>query len=71
MTLNQEFKIVFQPHKPEHYNGRRRFAIGAGQMHRYLGEDNVQKTIDMLFSSTDQNFERSLRAHGKIKFYRK
>lgn len=71
MTLNQEFRIVFQPKNPEQFAGRRRFAIGAGQMHKYLGNDNVQVAIDKALQSIEDSFTKRFRKHGAISFYRK
>jgi hypothetical protein len=70
-TLNQEFRIVFQPKNPSLFEGRRRFAIGAGQIAKYLGEENAGTAILKALCSYDDSYTKKFRAHGDITFYRK
>ena len=67
---NNEFKIVFQPKNPEIY-GKRRFAVGAGKLHKYVGVKNANKAILRALKSLEDKETVRLRKFGRIDFYRK
>lgn len=69
MSLNKEFRVVFQPKNPEEFGGRRRFAIGAGSVAKYIGEENAKTAIEKAVQSTQDCFKKKFRTHGQISFY--
>lgn len=69
--LNREFKIVFQPKEPDLFNGRRRFAIGAYSLQKYIGEVNAKTALSRALNSKDDKCTVKLRKHGRIDFYAK
>lgn len=69
MSLNREFRAVFQPKQAEHYEGKRRFAVGMGSIHKYIGADNAIKAIDKALNSTTDSIVLKFRSHGSISFY--
>lgn len=73
MTLNSEFRIVFQPKNPEMYGGKRRFAIGAYSIQKYVGEANAYSAIMKALDRTAMadKFTIKFRANGSITFYNK
>lgn len=71
MTINAEFRIVFQPKNPALFNNRRRFAIGGGQIAKYIGEHNAEVAIERAFNGTSDKCVVKLRKQGTIIFYNK
>lgn len=69
MSLNQEFRVVFQPKETLLYNGKRRFAIGAGSIAKYVGEKNAQTAITKALAGGEDRFTIKFRKHGRIDFY--
>lgn len=71
MSLNTEFKIVFQPKQPELYNGKRRFAVGAYSIQKYIGEANAETAILKAMNNMEDSICIKFRKHGSITFYNK
>lgn len=67
--LNKEFRIVFQPREPALHGGKRRFAVGAYSLHKYIGEKNAKTALSRAFNSLDDVTTVRLRKHGRIDFY--
>lgn len=65
--LNKLFTIVFQP-KPE-ISPKRRFAVGAYSLHKYIGEKNAKTAIERALASDQDKYTVRLRAHGSVQFY--
>lgn len=70
-TLNQTFKIVFQPKNPDDFQGRRRFLIGAYSLHKYLGEKNAEVAISKALMNKNDRYTKLFRTKGRIDFYNK
>ena len=68
LSLNREFKIVFQPKDPSTYN-KRRFGVGAGSLAKYVGEQNAKTAIQRALKSTEDKCTVKLRTLGRIDFY--
>lgn len=68
--INKNFRIVFQE-KREPSEPRARYAVGAGRLHLYIGEDNARKCFEKALASTGDKKEINLRKHGKVIFYNK
>lgn len=71
MTLNREFKIVFQPKDPGNFGDKRRFAVGAYSLGKYVGEMNAKTALSRALKSKDDKCTVRLRKHGRIDFYTK
>ena len=73
MSVNQIFRIVFQPYDQAAHGGKRRFAIGGGRLADYIGSDNVDKAIAKAIKKTKHKHSARIRfrAHGIIDFYNK
>lgn len=69
MTLNKEFTIVFQPKDREIYNGKRRFAVGAYSLEKYVGKKNAEVAIQRATDCLEDKIRIRLRKHGIIDFY--
>lgn len=69
-VLNREFRIVFQPKDPELY-GKRRFAVGAGSLHKYIGQYNANKALSKAIESGMDKFTAKYRSFGRVDFYSK
>lgn len=69
MSINQEFRIVFQPKETLLYNGKRRFAIGGGSIAKYVGQANAETAIKKALNSGEDRFTIKFRKHGQIDFY--
>lgn len=69
MTLNKEFKFVFSPKNTEDFGGRRRFAIGAGSLHKYVGEKNAEVVIRRAIQSKDDRTIVKFRTKGAVYVY--
>ena len=68
--INKNFRIVFQE-KRDPSESRARYAVGAGRLHLYIGEDNAQKCFEKALNCKDDKKEINLRKHGKVIFYTK
>ncbi len=69
MTLNKEFKFVFNPKDRERYDGRRYFGVGANSLHKYIGEKNAKTVIRKALESTEDRLILKFRKHGAIYVY--
>lgn len=69
INLNRFFIITFKPKRPELYNGRKRFSIGAGQLEKYLGKSNAQAVYKLATTSLEFQPEKKFRKTGIIKLY--
>jgi hypothetical protein len=69
MSINREFRIVFQPKNPAEFNNRRRFAVGANSLQDYVGEYNANQAISRAFASSGDKSTVRLRKFGKLDFY--
>lgn len=70
LSVNKEFRIVFQPKDPEKF-GKRRFAIGGQSLKKYIGEKNANKAITKAFESKADKVSLRFRKFGRIDFYLK
>lgn len=68
---NRDFRIVFQPKNPELYGGKRRFAVGANSLHKYIGLENAHNAFVRALKSKSDNVTVKLRKLGRIDFYSK
>jgi len=66
--FNKDFRIVFQPKDVERY-GKRRFAIGAGKLAYYIGEENAKKAFEKAYECTDDKIRIKFRVAGWVDFY--
>lgn len=71
VSANLDFKIVFEPYDKSQFNNKRRFAIGAGKLANYVGEENAQTLIDKAYKSGKDKIRFRLRTKGIIDFYSK
>ena len=68
---NKEFIIVFEPYEPENYSNRKRFAVGAGQLWKYVGAKNAITALKLALNNKTDIFTKRYRSHGRIDFYSK
>ena len=68
--INKNFRIVFQE-KREPSEPRARYAVGAGSLHLYIGDDNAKKCFEKALECMDDKKEIRLRKHGLVIFYNK
>ena len=69
MTLNREFKFVFNPKEKDQYNGRRYFGVGANSLYKYIGHANAETVIRKAMQSKDDRIVIKFRKHGAIYVY--
>lgn len=69
--INREFIIVFQLNNPDEFHGKRRFAVGANSLDRYVGKKNAKTAVSRALNSKDDKCTVRLRKHGRIDFYSK
>lgn len=69
-TINKNFRIVFQE-KRDPSQPRARYAIGAGRLHAYIGEDLAIKCFKRALKGKGDKTEINLRKQGKLIFYNK
>lgn len=68
--LNQQFRIVLQPKPGIDPKNRRRFAVGAYSLDKYVGEYNAVKALNRAIKYQKKDIlSISLPKHGKIQFY--
>lgn len=71
--VNKEFKIVFQP--KDHSLGcvikRRRFAVGAGSLTKYISEELAVKTMLKALDSPEDSIKFQFRKQGQVTYYSK
>lgn len=48
MIVNNHFIIIFKPKRPELFNNRKRFGVGAGSLAKYIGDDNAKKLLNKI-----------------------
>lgn len=70
MNFNRQFRIVLQPYDPGKH-GKRRFAVGAYSLHKYVGQDNANKALQRAIYSKTDKYTVRLRSFGSIEFYSK
>jgi len=68
-VLNRKMRIVYQPNPGMPFSEKRRFAVGAYSLSKYVGEDNAKTAIQRAISSLDDKYTVRLRKHGRIDFY--
>lgn len=68
-TINKEFKIVFEPKDKEAHNNNRRFAVGAGRLADYIGEQNANTCFEKAMKSTTDKVRFKFRVQGIVDFY--
>lgn len=66
--FNKDFRIVFQPKDIEKY-GKRRFAIGAGKLAEYIGEDNAKVAFEKASGMMTDKLRIKFRVAGWVDFY--
>lgn len=66
--FNKDFRIVFQPKDIERY-GKRRFAIGAGKLAEYIGEDNAKVAFEKASGMMTDKLRIKFRVAGWVDFY--
>lgn len=71
MRPNKEFRITFQPKDPGLYQGRRRFSVGAGQLHKYIGNKNAASALASAMESVGDKVRIKFRKMGWVDFYAK
>lgn len=71
ISLNREFKVVFEPKNPENFNNRRRFAISPNQLEKYVGFHNANTALLKAFAMKTDSIRVKLRKCGTIDFYLK
>lgn len=69
VTINKEFKIVFEPKNKKVFNNNRRFAVGAGRLADYIGENNAQSCFEKAMKSTTDKVRFRFRVQGIVDFY--
>ena len=70
MNFNKHFRIVLQPKDPN-LHGKRRFAVGAYSLFKYVGQENANKALQRAISSKTDKYTVRLRSFGSIEFYSK
>lgn len=70
-TLNNEFRVVFQPKDKSIWNGRRRFGVGAYSLEKYVGSKNANTALLRALKSKEYKCTIKLRKFGLIDFYAK
>lgn len=71
ININKEFRITFQPKAGDEgkFNGRKRFSVGAGQLHKYIGQDNAEIAIRAALEAGEDRFRKKFRVAGWVDFY--
>lgn len=69
MKLNREFIVVFQPKDRSLFADKRRFAVGAYSLHKYVGKRNAKTAVERALKSDMDKITIKLRKHGRIDFY--
>lgn len=67
--LNREFRFVFQPKDQEKFDGKRRFAVGAGRLADYIGAENAEKLLAKAWAMTDDKKRFKFRVQGIVDVY--
>jgi hypothetical protein len=67
--LNKIFTVVYQPKKNTRFAEKRRFAVGAYSLSKYIGEKNAITAIQRALQSDQDKYTVRLRAHGSVEFY--
>lgn len=67
--LNREFRFVFQPKDQEKFGGKRRFAVGAGRLAEYIGEENAEKILSKAWDMLEDKKRFKLRVQGIVDVY--
>lgn len=69
LKINKEFKIVFEPKDKGRFNNNRRFAVGAGRLAEYIGEQNAQNCFEKAYSIKTDKIRFKFRVQGIVDFY--
>ena len=69
VKINKEFKIVFEPKEKERFNNNRRFAVGAGKLADYIGEQNAQTLFEKAMKTKTDKVRFKLIVQGIVDFY--
>ena len=67
--FNKEYKIVYQPKEKEAYNNNRRFAVGAGRLAHYIGEENAKTCFEKAEKMKTDKVRFKFRKMGIVDFY--
>lgn len=67
--LNKLFTVVYQPKKTAPFAEKRRFAVGAYSLSKYIGEKNAITAIGRALRSDQDKYTVRLRGHGLVEFY--
>lgn len=72
IKINKEFKITFQPKEGSEilFNNRKRFSVGAGQLAKYIGQQNAEIAFRRALESDDDKIRIKFRVAGWVDFYR-
>lgn len=70
-TINKEFKIVFEPKDKTRFENNRRFAVGAGRLADYIGEQNATTCFEKAMKITTDKIRFKFRVQGIVDFYLK
>lgn len=68
--INRNFTIVIQPKEAEKF-GKRRFAVGAGRLAEYIGEENAKNCFEKADKITKDKIRFKFRVQGIVDFYLK
>lgn len=71
MSLNTEFRVVYQPKDKTRFPGRRRFAVGAVSLHLYVGEHNAERALRKAMNDGQDVTRIRLPKMGIIDIYKK
>jgi len=69
--LNTRFRVVFQPGRWSKHHHRRRFAVGAYSLHKYIGREEAVLALRGAMSNLTEFYSYYSRKHGTIDFYYK
>lgn len=69
--LNTRFRVVFEPGRWSKYRHRRRFAIGAYSLHKYIGRKEAILALTGAIANLTDFYSYYSQKHGRIDFYYK
>ena len=67
--FNKEFRIVFQPKDKSNFDNNRRFAVGAGRLSHYIGEENAETCFNKAKDIKTDKIRFKFRKMGIVDFY--
>lgn len=68
-NFNKIYRIVFQPKEKEKFNNNRRFAVGAGRLDHYIGEEKAKICFDKAEKLTKDKIRIKFRETGIVDIY--